>query len=126
MQPLRLADDVRADYRRYILTSFPILDDELRATIERNIERRNLLWKGPYLSLSRPYATDVTIRDLVNDGILHPKVGAIFQPRPDEPFEDWLLYHHQERATRRMVAPKGLASQGGVGRRDVRPWVPCG
>src|SRR2546430_1610142 len=115
MQPLRLADDVRADYRRYILTSFPILDDELRATIERNIERRNLLWKGPYLSLSRPYATEITIRDLVNDGILHPKVGTIFKPRPDEPFDGWLLYHHQERATRRILEGQPTVIVSGTG-----------
>lgn len=115
MQPLRLADDARADYRRYILTSFPILDSDLRATIERNIDDHNLLWKSPYLSLSRPYESRSTVRDLVDEGVLHPKVGAIFKPRPDDPVEEWLLYHHQERATRRILEGKPTIIASGTG-----------
>jgi len=120
MQPLRLADDTRADYRRYILTSFPILDNDLRRTIENNIERRNLLWKSPYLSLSRPYQSNENVRDLIDEGILHPKLDDIFKPRSDDAFEEWQLYHHQEYAARRILEgrPTIIASGTGSGKTE--------
>lgn len=118
MQPLRLADATRADYRRYIRTSFPVLDEQLRAMIDEMIGERNLLWRSPYVSLSRPYESRVTIQDLADEGVLHPKLADIF--RPSAGYE-WRLFRHQEEAARRISQglPTIVSSGTGSGKTEA-------
>ena len=56
MQPFVTADRLRQAYRRYIQTSFPLRRDEVRRRFEALIEREHLLWRDPFVSLSRPFA----------------------------------------------------------------------
>lgn len=95
MQPVALARDLRAEYQRYIDTTFPILDPKLKRQIEEKIEDGSLLWKGPYISLNRPFSKGASINQLVQTQVLHPKTASIFR--------GWTLYDHQERATRRLT-----------------------
>jgi len=55
MQPIDIVERVKATYKSYIKTAFPIIDDDLRMQMYDLIEQANLLWRGPYLSLQRPY-----------------------------------------------------------------------
>ena len=112
MQPLALAQHICADYRRYIETTFPILDDSLRRQIDEKITSEYLLWKGPYVSLSRPFARSASVTDLAREGVLLPATASIFP--------GWTLYDHQEQAVRRIQrhgrgephAPVGELQQG--------------
>jgi ATP-dependent helicase YprA (DUF1998 family) len=118
MQPLRLADATRTDYRRYIRTSFPVLDEQLRTLIDRMIEERNLLWKSPYVSLSRPYESKVTVQNLIDEGVLHPRLAAIFRPSAGN---EWRLFWHQEAAARRILQglPTIVSSGTGSGKTEA-------
>src|SRR6266571_5687505 len=113
MQPLALAQDICADYRRYIETTFPILDDSLRRQIDKKITSEYLLWKGPYISLSRPFTRSASVTDLAREGILLPTTASIFP--------GWTLYDHQERGIRRLVSSQQtiVASSTGSGKTEA-------
>ena len=113
MQPLALARQTQAEYRRYIETTFPVLDDGLRGQIDEKIRHEHLLWKGPYISLSRPFTMGATVERLVADGTLTAATGAIFP--------GWTLYDHQERAARRIAGGQAtiVASSTGSGKTEA-------
>ena len=65
MQPIDIVEQVKATYKNYIKTAFPIVDAALRGKVFEKIDDANLLWRGPYLSLQRPYVRSTgTISDL--------------------------------------------------------------
>src|SRR5258708_1954397 len=113
MQPVAFAQDLRAEYRRYIETTFPILDQDLRRQVEEKINSEYLLWKGPYISLSQPFTRGASVAGLVGESVLHPQTTRIFS--------GWRLYDHQERATRRLVhgSPTIVASSTGSGKTEA-------
>jgi len=113
MQPLALAQDICADYRRYIETTFPILDSELRRQIDEKITSEFLLWKGPYVSLSRPFTMGASVADLAREGVLLPATASIFS--------SWGLYDHQDRAVRLLAIGKQtiVASSTGSGKTEA-------
>jgi len=65
MQPFILAEKVKDEYAKYIRTSFPFLDPNLRKAFIRQIEKGNLLWKGPYVTLSRKFKAGPTLSEPV-------------------------------------------------------------
>jgi ATP-dependent helicase YprA (DUF1998 family) len=113
MQPLALAQKVCTEYRWYIETSFPVLDKSLREQINKKIENDYLLWKGPQVSLSRPFMRSTTVRELVKEGVLQSTTEHIFS--------GWHLYKHQEEATKRLIAgkPTIVASSTGSGKTEA-------
>jgi hypothetical protein len=113
MQPLALAQQICADYRRYIETTFPILDTGLRKQIDEKISDEYLLWKGPYVSLSQPFSKGSSVAVLASEGVLLPASAAIFP--------GWTLYDHQERAVRRLVGNEQtiVASSTGSGKTEA-------
>ena len=113
MQPLALAQNVCAEYRRYIDTTFPILDEALRRQINAKVTDENLLWKGPYVSLSRPFTRGTTVAELTREVVLSPRAATIFT--------GWTLYDHQERATRRLANGQHtiVASSTGSGKTEA-------
>lgn len=113
MQPLALTQNVCAEYRRYIETTFPILDEALRRQIDEKITNESLLWKGPYVSLSRPFTRGVTVAELARNDVLTSRTTTIFA--------GWMLYDHQKRATRRLAEGKHtiIASSTGSGKTEA-------
>lgn len=113
MQPLALAQNVCAEYRRYIETTFPVLDDHIRRQIDEKVRDEHLLWKGPYVSLSRPFLKGVTVAELARSEVLTSSTARVFS--------GWTLYDHQERATRRLAAGEHtiVASSTGSGKTEA-------
>lgn len=113
MQPLALAQQMCADYRRYIETTFPILDDGLHRQIDDKIAHEHLLWKGPYVSLSQPFTRGASVAALSREGVLLPATAAIFP--------GWTLYDHQEQAIRRLTGGQQtiVASSTGSGKTEA-------
>lgn len=95
MQPFRSAEQVKHAYRRYIETSFPLRDVDLRADFSDLIDNERLLWQDLYISLSRPFKRDFTVQDLVDDGTLSPTIQ-----NANWGFEK--LFNHQSAALRRL------------------------
>ncbi len=82
MQPLALAQDICADYRRYIETTFPILDDSLRRQIDKKITSEYLLWAGRF-TITRSEASGVLSAD--NRPLWPPRQAAAKRKRSSSP-----------------------------------------
>lgn len=88
INPLRFAHEVQAQYLRYQLTSYRLADEELWVQLKDLIwSSQTKLLKGPYLSLSREFASGPTVQSLVDDGVFHKGMARI------APFPH--LYRHQ-------------------------------
>lgn len=97
INPFNLAHAVTRDYKRYILTTFPILDPALRAQVENAIDAEHLIWRGPYITLAPHLAQGSTLADLARTGRIHADLAAMFAE-----FES--LFAHQARALERIQA----------------------
>ena len=112
MQPIDIVERVKATYKSYIKTAFPIIDDDLRMQMYGLIEQANLLWRGPYLSLQRPY--EFGERKLAEQQVeldLEPGLLAAGEYVDDAgerhpPFGEWLLFSHQQEAIEQILAGK--------------------
>ncbi len=105
--PLSVAREVRRAYRRYIATTFPFSNEELRRQLDEQIDAEELLWNGPFLALNLPYERGATIGALVTALGLSPRLPEIFG--------DLHLYQHQEAAIRRIVAARNTIVSSGTG-----------
>jgi len=114
MQPFILAEKVKEEYAKYIRTSFPFLNPDLREAFIRQIEEGNLLWKGPYVTLSRNFKAGPTLHELVNEGELDARIADIFSD-----FKN--VFKHQERTTRRVKEGKNtiVATSTGSGKTEA-------
>ena len=69
--------------------------------------RATPLRQGPYISLSKPFATGSTIQKLVDDGVFHPGMHAVV------PYEG--LRAHQDQAVRSISAGRNTLVATGTG-----------
>ncbi|MBW1794341.1 MAG: DEAD/DEAH box helicase [Deltaproteobacteria bacterium] len=121
MQPIEIVERVKTTYKNYIKTSFPVIDDDLRAQMYALMEQANLLWRGPYLSLQRPYErAGKTLGEQKSSLGLHSElliagkyVDDHGETRP--PFGEWQLYTHQQEAIEQILAEKNTIISSGTG-----------
>lgn len=95
MHPFYLAEQVKQAYHRYIRTSFPLREAALDAEFERLVNDSRLLWREPFISLSRPFKPGGTLDDLIRDGVLSPRIHDAHWG-----FDD--LFAHQAAAARQL------------------------
>ncbi len=93
LDPIKAANQPRESLIRYLLTAYPLRDPHLRYGFEQLLNEPGAIYQYPYLEGVQPYKTGATIRQLVNQGILHPAMIRLFNP-------DRALYKHQEDAIR--------------------------
>ena len=121
MQPIEIVERVKASYKRYIKTAFPIVDAGLREQVHDRIDGANLLWRGPFLSLQRPYAqASQTLaeqqaaldlhRDLLTAGEHVDETGD-----REAPFGEWTLYTHQQESVEQILAGHNTIVSSGTG-----------
>jgi ATP-dependent helicase YprA (DUF1998 family) len=121
MQPIDIVERVKSSYKRYIKTAFPVLDDGLRRQMHDRIEQANLLWRGPFLSLQRPYArADRTLAEQRHELELHPdllKAGEYIDEKGDShaPFSEWKLFSHQQESIRDILDGHNTIVSSGTG-----------
>lgn len=111
LNPLRFATAVNTQYLRYQLTASRLTDanlaKQLRDLVWPAIKRESPLIKGPFVSLSRAFAEGRTVPELVQDGVLHPKMALVA--------EYATLYRHQEKALHAAKAGSDLLVTTGTG-----------
>ncbi len=101
MNPFDVLDQVRADYRTYVETFQRFQDPAIRDWVMARIENGTLLWKPPYIQLSRPFAPGDPLPQLVDEGLLHPATLRVFRHDLDDPHSAPILpYRHQTDAVR--------------------------
>ena len=116
MQPLEVVDRVKATYKTYIKTAFPILNDGLRQQMHALIDQENLLWRGPYLSLQRPYQrVSQTLAQQRQTLDLHPGLLTAGASTDDKGFGQWQLYTHQQAALESILSGQNTIISSGTG-----------
>ena len=96
MDAFALRDRVLSDYDAYVRSFLNIRDDRIRAFVAQRLDE-GAFWPEPLIQLNPAYAPGRTVRELVDEGLLHPLCAHVFVDREGHPFR---LYAHQEQAIR--------------------------
>jgi very-short-patch-repair endonuclease len=101
MNPFAVLDSVQSEYLTYVRTFQRFQNPQIRDWVMERVERGTLLWKPPYVQLSRPFLPGETLPALVDKGVLHPGTLAVFRSDPDDPASPPIHpYRHQTDAIR--------------------------
>lgn len=110
MNPMELAQEIKARYQRYLKTTFYFRDPALRTSFEEALESGHLS-KGPYLEATPLFKRSQAPRLLFTD---------LLGRQPDEGFLEAVqgrrpLYKHQEEAIRRVFQGHNVVVATGTG-----------
>src|SRR3954453_7639941 len=100
LNALRASRRIGDEYRRYLRSTFPMRRPDLRAEFAAQLDGGFALHRGPILQAAAPYVAGASVRDLVEEGVLHE--GLLRLPATAFPVER-PLYAHQEEAIRKAV-----------------------
>lgn len=110
--PVATSIEIEASYRRYLQTTHWTRDENLRTEFESALSERFALAKGPILQATVPYATGVSIKQLMDQGILNQAFASI----PEDVFPiNRPLYLHQQQAIEKSVAGRNMIVATGTG-----------
>ena len=113
LNPIAFTDRVVASFLRYQLTAYPFadprLDRQMRDLLSLAKTRATPLLKGPYLTLSRPFERGCAIKQLIDEGLLHPLLRERIPPEIQN------VYRHQEDAIRSVQAGRTTLISTGTG-----------
>lgn len=71
-------NDVWATHLTYAHTFQKFKNPAIRNCVAERLKAGTLLWKNPYVELSRPFEFGDTFADLTRDGLLHPDTAKCF------------------------------------------------
>lgn len=103
MQPFGAVEQVKRFYQRFVETSFPLADEDLKAKFRQLVNEQHLLWQDPFVSLSRPFESGGTLSDLVQAGTISEQ--SVTSTNPFHPAPHWKfsnLHAHQRNAAHRL------------------------
>lgn len=112
LNALATCERIERDYRRYLRATFPLRRETFQQQFAERLQSDFRVAKGPYLQASPPYVAGVSVRDLVDQGVLEPAFARF--GRDSFPI-DRPLYAHQELAIRKAVAGRNLLIATGTG-----------
>ncbi|NMB44838.1 MAG: DEAD/DEAH box helicase [Firmicutes bacterium] len=99
VHPIRTSEAVAEAYYGYLETTYAFADARLREQFETELRRKGKFVRGPVVQAAPPFKKTVTLRDLVDEGVL----SELFTRYPAA-VVDRLFYKHQEAAVRKMVS----------------------
>ena len=113
MNPFEILEAVQQDYLTYVRTFQRFQNPEIRDWVLEQVQSGTLLWKPPFIQISRPFAPGDALDTLVAEGLLHPATPPIFRHDPDDlaslPIQP---YRHQSDAIRRILGHSPLPKLG--------------
>ena len=112
LDPLVTGAQIEAAYKRYLKTMVAPSDGAMAEAFESTIDETDLLTKGPMLELTPPYAAGASLRELIDEGVLHPEF--VTMDSAAVPI-DRALYRHQETAIRKVASGRNLVVSTGTG-----------
>ena len=110
--PVQASESVQNSYRQYLESNFWLRDAALRQDMHEALRSRYAIAKGPILQATPPYQPGKSIRQLVDEGVLHP--GFLNANQKVLP-SDRPLYVHQEEAIRKARQGRNLIIATGTG-----------
>ena len=113
---IQTSANIERSYRDYLLSAFEFSDEAVQQEL-RSVLDADFLSAGPYLQLTPPYKRSSSVRQLVDEGVLHPGMLVL-----DESLEnvrvlpaDRPLYEHQVTAIRKVANSRNLLVATGTG-----------
>ncbi len=103
LNPLTTTTEIRKSYLRYLKTTFPFQDPDLRRDFWQALNEPDLLVKGPILEATPTFVTGRSLRELITQGILSPSFSQL---RSASLPLDRPLYLHQDQAIQKIVSQR--------------------
>jgi len=108
LDPFAILSNVQDAYRTYVHTFQKFNNPAIRDWVAERVEQGTLLWRDPFVQLSRRFEKGDSLAQLVAEGLLHSGTPACFtrtvgdrQAHPIQP------YRHQSDAIRTIVGQPG-------------------
>jgi len=116
MNPFTVLEHVQSEYRTYVQTFQRFQNPAIRDWVMERIQNGTLLWKPPFVQLSRPFAPGERLETLVENGLLHPGVLTVFRRDPADPASPPIHpYRHQTQAVQAVISGRNVVVSTGTG-----------
>ena len=107
--PIEASEKIVEKYKRYLKTIFQIADPVYATQFEKELNKKDIFAKGPYLDAVDSFKKGKSLNQLINEGILPDSFrNYIFAM-------DRTLYQHQESAIYKAKQGKNLVVSTGTG-----------
>ncbi len=116
INPFDILARVQAEYLAYVQTFQLFQNPVIEDWVTERIQNGTLLWKPPYVQLSRPFALGEPFAALIAAGVLHPRTPPIFRRDVSDPASTpYPPYRHQTEAIRQIAAGHNVVVATGTG-----------
>ncbi|WP_028309571.1 DEAD/DEAH box helicase [Desulfitibacter alkalitolerans] len=107
--PVNASKNILDKYKRYLQTTFSINDEYYSKQFSKELNKINLLAKGPFLDVNDSFVKGRSIEELIKGGLLAKGFQKLKVPltRP--------LYKHQEEAVSKVQNEKNIVVSTGTG-----------
>lgn len=99
LHPIQAVDAVIREYRDYLQTEFRAKDPQLKAALERELDRPLFLAQEPFFQAHRPFRPGARWRDLPIDA----RLAGVMERRSGSP----RAYLHQSESISHLLGPEG-------------------
>jgi ATP-dependent helicase YprA (DUF1998 family) len=105
IDPFEILKAVQRQYRTYVHTFQKFNNPAIQDWVAERVEQGTLLWRDPFIHLSRPFETGEALDQLVTAGLLHSDTPACFTTEPDVRTAPPIRpYKHQSDAIRAILS----------------------
>ena len=116
MNPFSVLDNIQSAYRSYVTTLQKVANPAIRDWVGQRIAHGTLLWKEPFIELSRPFRRGDSLAQLADEGLSHPDTARCFTveagDRAAAPIQP---YRHQTEAMRAVLDGRNTIVATGTG-----------
>jgi ATP-dependent helicase YprA (DUF1998 family) len=121
IDPLKLTQEVRKSYIRYLTSTFRIRNPKLQELFKQQIDQFPFT-NGPIIEATAPFEKGCYLRDLIGEGLISDKLLKLTYPRwkngiqknPLYKLRDNPLFLHQEKAIRKLLKGRNLVIASGT------------
>ena len=107
--PIQASEEITNKYKRYLKTIFQIADPDYAAQFSQELDRKEVLAKGPYLDAVDSFKKGHSPVELIKEGLLPMSFSKFGIPM------ERTLYKHQEESIRKVKDKKNVVVSTGTG-----------
>lgn len=109
LNPIEEAKFIEEEYRKYLKSTFKFNDSNYQTKFEEELDK-TVLYKGPFISLSLPFKSAHSIRELIQMGKLSKEFEKLSQINLEQK-----LYVHQEETIKKIENERNVVITTGTG-----------
>lgn len=72
LNPIVSSKNIKEEFISYILTNFHIADSDYEKKFKEQLNKENVIAKGPYLDIGDSFKTGASIEDLIKENEMSP------------------------------------------------------